>query len=150
VKAPSTLFRTGIWLKGINGALELLAGLLLAVVPEGTLARSVLAVVGFLAGEDIRDWALRNVASELSRLQAEWRFALFYLLSHGAVKVLLAVGLLRGVRGAAPVALVVFGLLAAYEIVRFALHPSVPMALIIVIDLAVLALIASHLRKQGA
>jgi len=143
-RSGSTLFKTGIWLKGVNGGLELLGGLLLAVVPESTATRLILAIARFETGPELRDWVLRGITDGIAQVEAESTFALFYLISHGVIKVFLAVALLRNIRWAAPVALAVFGLLAGIEIVRFALHPSVAMGLIIAIDLFVLGLIFRH------
>ena len=142
------LLRTGLWLKGINGALELLGGLLLLVIPAGTLTKVILAIASFETGPELQNWVLRGITDGLAKVAAESTFALFYLFSHGAIKVFLAAALLRDLHWAYPVALAVFGLLAGYEIVRFALHPSVAMGLIIAIDLAVLTLIAVHWRSE--
>ncbi|MBV8881168.1 MAG: DUF2127 domain-containing protein, partial [Planctomycetaceae bacterium] len=56
--------------------------------------------------------------------------------------------LLAGYRWAYPAALTVFGLLAGYEVVLLARHPSVLLGLIILVDLAVIALIRWHWRAD--
>ena len=143
------LFKAGIWLKGTNGALELIGGLLLATIPLSLFTKTILFLTQHDAGSSAKDWAFRELSQGLSQVFGESTFAIFYLLSHGAVKVGLAIALLREIRWAYPVALGVFGLLAGYEVYRFVVHPGVMMAIIIAIDLGVCALIGWHWRSES-
>jgi len=138
------LYRTGILLKGLNGAMELIGGILLAVIPQSGFTKAVLFLTQHDVGSGSKDWAFRELGHALSRLSGESGFAIFYLLSHGVLKLLLAIALLREARWAYPVALVTFGTLAGYEVYRFLARPGVMMAVIIAIDLGVIALIWSH------
>jgi len=142
------LYKTGILLKGVNGGLELIGGILLAVIPHSGFTKAILFLTQHDVGTGSKDWAFRELSDALSRLSGESGFAIFYLLSHGVLKLSLAIALLRELRWAYPTALVAFGTLAGYEVYRFIAHPGVMMAVIIAIDLGVIALIWSHWRAE--
>ena len=65
-------------------------------------------------------------------------FVAFYLLSHGAVKLWVIIGLMRERLWYYPVALVIFTLFIVYQIHRYTLTHSVSLLLITVIDLVVI------------
>jgi uncharacterized membrane protein len=67
-------------------------------------------------------------------------FAAYYLLGHGVVKLWLIVGLLKMRLWYYPVAIVVFGLFAVYQLYRFSFTHSLSLVLITVLDLAVTVL----------
>ena len=78
-------------------------------------------------------------------------FAALYLLSHGAIKLWLILGLLREKLWYYPTAMVIFGLFIAYQLYRFSFTHSVFLLLITVIDLVVIALTwheNMYLRRQ--
>lgn len=147
--ASQGLFKTGIWLKGINGGLELIGGILIATLPSSVFTTTIMFLTQHDVGEGTKDWVYRELSRAVSHLAGESAFSVFYLLSHGVVKVFLAAALLRGIRWAYPTALGVFGLLAGYEVYRFVVHPAVMMGIIIAIDSAVIALIWSHWRAES-
>jgi len=147
--ASQGLFKTGIWLKGINGALELIGGILLATLPSSVFTRTILFLTQHDVGDGTKDWVYRELSQAVSTLAGHSAFSVFYLLSHGVVKVSLAAALLRGLKWAYPAALGVFGLLAGYEVCRFVAHPGVMMGLIIAVDIAVIILIWSHWKEES-
>lgn len=149
LSASQGLFKAGIWLKGINGGLELIGGILLATLPSSVFTRTILFLTQHDVGDGTKDWVYRELSRAVSTLAGQSTFAVFYLLSHGLVKVFLAGALLRGIGWAYPTALGVFGLLAGYEVYRFVAHPAVMMGLIIAIDVAVIVLIWSHWRAES-
>jgi len=149
LSASQGLFKAGIWLKGINGGLELIGGILLATLPSSVFTRTILFLTQHDVGDGTKDWVYRELSRAVSTLAGQSTFAVFYLLSHGLVKVFLAGALLRGIGWAYPTALGVFGLLAGYEVYRFVAHPAVMMGLIIAIEVAVIVLIWSHWRAES-
>lgn len=143
-----SLYKSGMLLKGANGALELIGGILLAVLPRSCFMRVILFLTQHDVGSGSKDWAFRELSHALARLSGESGFAIFYLLSHGVLKLLLAVALLREQRWAYPTGLAAFGMLAGYEVYRFVVHPGVMMGVVIAIDLGVIALIWSHWKAE--
>jgi uncharacterized membrane protein len=67
-------------------------------------------------------------------------FVAFYLLSHGAVKLWVLIGLMRERLWYYPVALVLFTVFIVYQLHRYTLTHSVALMLITVVDLVVVAL----------
>lgn len=68
-------------------------------------------------------------------------FYAFYLLSHGMVKLLLVIGLLKGKLWAYPASLVVFGLFILYQLYRFSYTHGAGLIVLTVLDVAVMVLI---------
>jgi uncharacterized membrane protein len=90
------LFRVALWLKGLDGLLEIAAGIAIMFVPisriEGSLREIALRELGegehaFIAHTILR---LDRVIDPHMQL-----FAVIYLIGHGAVKVLLSIAVLR-------------------------------------------------------
>ena len=73
-------------------------------------------------------------------------FVALYLLSHGAVKLWVIIGLLRERLWYYPVALVVFTAFVIYQIHRYTLTHSVSLLLITIIDLVVIGLTLHEYR----
>ena len=89
-------FRAGIWLKGLNGATELVGGLVLLIGGRPAIQDIVLRLTQQEILEDPRDPVANLLVHAASGLSIETaRFAAFYLLVHGAIKVGLVAGLLR-------------------------------------------------------
>jgi uncharacterized membrane protein len=105
-------FEIGVVLKGLNGLIELIGGILLLIFPS----------------------AIHRLSSH------DKRFAAVYLLSHGIVKGVLVYGLLREQLWAFPWAIAVFIGFGIYQIVRYFSEPSVWLILLTVLDVFVIVL----------
>jgi uncharacterized membrane protein len=68
-------------------------------------------------------------------------FAGAYLLAHGIIKVVLAVGLLRGLRWSYPTALAVLAAFIVYQVYRFYQTHSLAMAVFTGLDMVIVLLI---------
>jgi uncharacterized membrane protein len=142
------LFEIAIWLKGLNGLAELVAGSILVVLGPKALEQFVLAVSSRELSEDPDDLfanLARRLVSELGH-DGE-TFAAVYLLLHGIIKVVLAICLLRGKTWAFPVASAFFATFIAYMGYRLALHWSWVLFALVLIDLLTLALVLREWRS---
>ena len=98
----------------------MIGGLLLAVTANST----ILDLVGQLTQDELREDRADFIATHLlawaeaMSVQTQHFYA-FYLLSHGAVKLALVAGLLRGKLWAYPASLAVMSLFIAYQLYRF-------------------------------
>lgn len=144
-------FLIGMVFKGVDGCLELIgaAVLLLTTRPE------IQQVVGWLTreelAEDPRDFFATHAVQVAQHLTAGTRhFAVAYLFVHGATKVALVVGLLRGLRWMYPVALIVLTAFVAYQVYRLARIPSWSLGLFTLLDVVVIALIWREWRFRGS
>ncbi|GAA3893956.1 hypothetical protein GCM10022381_39510 [Leifsonia kafniensis] len=142
------VYRIGLVLKGVDGLLEVVAGLLLWFAPG--MLRSLLAP---LEQVDADDRSVRVfVAHVAGRFDSDLAqgppvFVIFFLLSHGVVKLVLVYCLLKEYRWVYPYALGVLGLFALYQLFALVRSPSVGLALLMVLDLLIIWLIW---REWGA
>ncbi len=141
------LFRLGVIVKGVDGALEVIGGLVFLVVDPGTLNTIVRFLTAHELSEDPADEVanlLRHVVNHISSTTT--LAAAIYLLGHGLIKLLLMVGLLRERLRVFPAALGFLGVFVLYQSYRGILAHSIVLALLTAGDLAVLLLIWREYR----
>jgi len=132
-------FVVSVWLKAIDGVVEIAAGI--AVLFVGPLMRFANALIQNELLEDPRDLVANYLQHFLPVLVTHADlFALTYLIVHGVVKVFLVVGLLRYKRWAYPSAVVVFALFAAYQLYLYTIAPSAYLIILTALDLVVIGL----------
>src|SRR5665213_2508448 len=136
------LFRVGIWLKGLDGALEVLGGAGLFAISPAFIVREVAFLTQAEITEDPDDLVanyLRRAAAHLS-LTGE-HFISAYLLVHGVVKIALVGALLKRKLPAYPLSIIVFVAFIGYQLYRFMLTRAVGLIALSLFDLVVTALI---------
>lgn len=138
------LFRISVMLKGAHALLEIIGGVLfLVIAPKISLIPQLVAsfTQEELANDpnDLVANFLLHTANQLS-ISSDL-FAAFYLLSHGIIKIILVIALLKNKLWAYPWSLVVLGIFIAYQLYRFTDTHSVFLILLTVFDLAVMYLI---------
>lgn len=137
--------------KALDGALELLGGLGLLSVTIPQIERWVWHMTSGPVSTGPRahvDHLLRHGAAHLSGDTKH--FATVYLLIEGVVKLLLVIGLLRGLRWSYPVGLVLLGLFCVYQGVHLLHAYSLFLAVLAVLNLIVMALIAIEWRMRAS
>jgi uncharacterized membrane protein len=91
------VFRASILLKGALAVIECMGGIALALIGTSTIANLANALTQEELIEDPNDFVAKHLLSLAQNFSIETKhFYSFYLLSHGAVKLLLVIGLLRG------------------------------------------------------
>lgn len=134
-------FALGIILKGIDGALELLCGLLLLIIrPEQIQHLAILATQPELSNnpDDFIATHILHTANNLN--QHTLVFSAFYLLVHGVVKLVLVIALLRDKLWAYPWMIVVLSLFIVYQFYQIALKHSVGLSLLTILDIVIVVL----------
>lgn len=145
------IFRLGILLKGIDGILEVGAGLVLLLLKPGRLDAWLVLVTASELSEDPGDWVANHLLHLAAGLSVGTElFAALYLLSHGAVKVLLVLSLWRERQWAYPAAIALFSLFVVYELYRFSLSHSPWLAGLVVLDVGIVALTALEFARLRA
>uniref|UniRef100_A0A7C3V4F4 DUF2127 domain-containing protein n=1 Tax=Desulfobacca acetoxidans TaxID=60893 RepID=A0A7C3V4F4_9BACT len=144
-------FEIGIFLKGLNGVLELLGGLLLLFLPLATIN----SVVGLLTqnelSEDPRDLIANFLVRSAHDLSVRGQvFGGLFLLSHGLIKIGLIVALFQRKLWAYPLAMAVFGLFIVYQMYRYTLSYSAWMISLSGLDAAVILLTYLEYRNLKA
>ena len=142
------LFDISVVSKGLDGALEILGGVLLLFVNPMQIHNLIRALTEHELSEDPRDLVatyFRNSTQHLSgRAQA---FAATYLLWHGVVKVTLVTALLLKRRWAYPTAILAFLLFLAYQLYRYS-HTRAPELLVLsILDVFVIGLTWLEYRR---
>jgi uncharacterized membrane protein len=135
-------FRIGVWSKGIDGALEVIAGFALLF----TSTESLRTLVGWLTQgelqEDPTDFVATHLVEFFHRLSVGTKhFASAYLLVYGIAKMGLAAGLLCRKLWSYPTALAVLGIFLCYQVYRYSHNHSIGLGLISILDLIVIVLI---------
>ena len=135
-------FRIGVWLKGLDGLVELGGAAALEILGRPGIHTVARLLVRHELGEDPGDPLAHLVLDVAHRLQGDTlRFTVLYLAFHGAVKVWLAVFLLRDRLWAFPVALVLLCLFLAFQCWQLVASPAPALGALTAIDAAIIVLI---------
>ena len=135
------VFEIGIIGKGLNGAAELVGGLLLLFLSPDRIHRVLVALTQGELSEDPKDVIATHLLHTANGLTGHAvLFGAVYLLAHGIVKVVLVVALLRNKVWAYPWMIVVLLLFIAYQVYRIALHATAGLVALTVFDLVIVAL----------
>lgn len=148
-KTLDRFFYVSIWLKGVHAVFEIIGGIALLLTSPAFILQVVATVTQDEMGEDPNDFVANTLLSAVQRISvSSQHFAALYLLSHGAVKIFLVIGLLRNRSWAYPAALAVFGAFILYQVYRFCLTHSLGLVALTVFDLAVMWLIWREYRLR--
>ena len=150
---PSTVldraFRISISLKGLDGLLEVVGGLVLLFVAPATLQSWARSLTAHELAQDRHDFVANHLlhsASQLSR--STTLFGAVYLLSHGIAKVVLVVALLRNQLWAYPWLIALLAVFIVYQLYRLAYGFSVGLTLLTLFDAFVLWLTVLEYRRR--
>jgi uncharacterized membrane protein len=142
------VYRLGILLKGVDGLIELVSGLSLWLAPA--ILRAVLVPVVRTESDDAGLRVLiAHAAGRLDDTLARGSsfFVIFFLLSHGIVKLVLVYCLLKEYLWVYPYALAVLGLFAVYQIVVLVQSPSVALVVLAILDIVIILLVWREWRS---
>ena len=141
------LFQLSVLLKGAHALVECAGGVLLAIVSTQT----VVGWVDWLTQDELSEDPNDFVAAHLSAMAQHFtvstkNFYVFYLVSHGLVKVVLVAGLLMEKLWAYPASLVALSLFILYQVYRFSFTHSLGLVALTVFDIIVIVLIWHEYR----
>ncbi|GAC1041959.1 DUF2127 domain-containing protein [Rhizobium sp. No.120] len=136
------LFEISVLLKGAHALIECLGGIVLALVST----ESILRLANRIAQPELLNDSHDFIATHLLGWAQDFsvgtkNFYAYYLLSHGLVKVLLVIGLLRGKMWAYPASLAALGLFIVYQLYRFTDTHGIGLIILTIFDLLVMVLI---------
>jgi uncharacterized membrane protein len=136
------LFKIGVVIKGLDGALEAIAGMALFCTSTTALRNLADWLTAGELQEDPTDFVANHLVGFFHHLSINTKhFGSVYLLTYGMAKMGLVIGLLRGKLWAYPAALTVLGLFLCYQIYRLGHTHSIGLALVSLLDLAILVFI---------
>ncbi len=144
-------FSISVIVKGIDGALEIIGGILLFFVSPDHISALIRALIQHELSEDPRDLVATYLLNSTHSLtKGVTMFAAAYLLWHGLVKAGLVAGLLLKRRWAYPAAIVAFLLFVIYQLYRY-IHTHSPFLLVLSIaDVLVIILTLVEYKRLKA
>lgn len=142
-----TTFRAGIAVKAFDGIFETVGGVLLWFVQPAEMNRALHFLFQHEISRDPHDFFASHLLHMTAQLaQGSLVFASLFLLSHGIVKILLAIALWKDDLWAYPLAIVVFGGFAVYQVYRYAHTHSLGLLVLTVLDVAIVWLTWAEYR----
>jgi uncharacterized membrane protein len=143
------LFQIGIILKGLDGVMELVGGLLLLYVTPGDIRHLVAILTQGELSEDPDDVVARYLLHTANGLTGKAViFGAAYLLLHGTVKVALVIALLLNKLWAYPCMITILLIFIGYQLYRIVLNPSVGLVVLAVFDALIVALTWREYLRQ--
>jgi uncharacterized membrane protein len=135
-------FRTGITLKGLDGLLEAVGGVLLWFFKPEALGSTLQAIFQHELLRDPHDFLAQHLLHTSERIaQSDALFPSIFLVSHGLVKTALSVLLWMNRMWAYPVAIAVFAAFAIFGIFRYMHTHATLLIVIAAFDLLVVWLV---------
>ena len=134
-------FEISLMLKGVFALAEIATSIFAYFVTRQFLLDLVQTITRTELTEDPRDFVANYLLHAAQGLSvSSQHFTAFYLLSHGAIKLWLIIGLWRKKREYYPAAIAVFGLFILYQVYRYSFTHSLSLLLITALDAVVIGL----------
>jgi uncharacterized membrane protein len=143
------VFEFGIIIKGIDGAFEFLGGLLLLLVSPETINNLAAAWTRGELSEDPHDFVASHLLKTAHGLTGSGLlFGALYLLSHGIVKIVLVVAVLKNKLWAYPAIIVFLLVFIVYQVYRIALDHSLGLTALTIFDCIIVWLTWREYQEQ--
>ena len=143
------LFEIGIILKGLDGILETIGGLLLLVVSPATINSVTAWLTQHELSEDPHDFIANHLLRYAHGLTGSAvTFAAVYLLLHGVTKIALVLALLRNQIWAYPWMITFLLIFIGYQLYRIALSPTLGLSALTAFDVFIVFLTWREWHKQ--
>jgi uncharacterized membrane protein len=144
-------FKVSIIIKGVDGLLEIVGGIVLLFVTPATIDRVARTLTQHELNQDPHDFIATHLLNSTGSLtHRATLFASIYLLSHGIAKVVLVVALLRDRLWAYPATLALLGAFIVYQLYRLSLRFNVGLTLLTIFDAFVVWLTWREYRGKRA
>jgi len=142
-------FAVAIAIKGIDGGLQFIGALLLMVIPPTLITGAAnMIITRDLLGDPNGTLSthLAEAANHFANGSSRW-FAIFYLLAHGVIKLILVWALVKKVMWMFPVSVVVLAAFVVYEVWRAVHTHSIALPVFAAIDVVIITMIIREYRK---
>jgi uncharacterized membrane protein len=141
------IFVVSVLFKGVHALIEIAGGIALYLVSTATIVQTIQRYSYDELVEDKNDWVATHLLQFAQTFSvAEHHFYAFYLLSHGIIKSVLVLGLLRERLWAYPASFAVFGAFIAYQLYRFTFTHDIGLILLSIFDAFVIYLAVHEYR----
>jgi uncharacterized membrane protein len=146
-------FEIGIFLKGLDGFFEIIAGGLVLIIRPRTISGIIMAFFRHELSEDPSDIVANYLTNAAHHFSSQTQvFASLYLLSHGIIKIFLVVSLWKGKLWSYPTAIAFFILFILYQVYRYNYTHSSWLIFLTIVDLFVVLLTwleYKHVRSKA-
>jgi uncharacterized membrane protein len=143
------VYYLGVIFKGVDGAVEFVAGLVLLFAPQ--LPQTMLGSLSAEAAEQqtpLRVFLANYIESLDDKLaSAGVLFLVLYLLLHGAIKLVLVYCLLRRIHAAYPWAIAILVAFLGYQLYTTVVSPSIALVFLDLFDAAIIVLVYLEYRR---
>lgn len=141
-------FEIGIGLKAISGFFEIIGGILLIFLTPNRLIN----LISFLTQDELSANPKNIFSSYLIHFSSNFTsdtqyFGVFYLLSHGIVKLVLVILLWKKKLWAYPLTIIILILFIIYQIYRYTFSSSIELILLSIFDVIVIYLTYVEYRR---
>jgi uncharacterized membrane protein len=141
------IFVASVAFKGAHALIEIIGGVALYLVSTEAIVAAINRFSRDQLVEDPDDWVGTHLLEFARHFSvADHNFYAFYLLSHGLIKSVLVVGLLRERLWAYPASFAVFGGFIAYQLYRFTFTHDIVLILLSIFDAFVIYLAVHEYR----
>ena len=151
-RPTNELDRVFVWsivAKAIDGALEVVGGVLLLVVAPSRITQLAKSITQHELGTDPNDFVARHILRSAHDFAAGGRtFAAIYLLVHGVAKIVLVIEILREHLWAYKGMVVMLGLFIVYQLYRLVQKPSISLVVLTVFDAFIVVLTLREEKRQ--
>jgi len=143
------IFEISISLKGLDGLLEIVGGILLLLLSPAQLTSIIMLLTQHELSQDPHDFIATHLLTYAHTLSASViMFAAAYLLAHGIVKIVLVVALLKEQLWAYPWTIGFLVIFILYQVYRIILHVSVWLIALTLFDCFIVLLTVLEYRKH--
>lgn len=141
-------YRLGLFIKGLDGAIETAAGITLLLIPQAQLHGLLAAWANAQLSGDPHD-IIGNALLGLDRhlTHGFQLFAVLYLLAHGAIKIVMAVALIKEKLWAFPPSIVILFAFIVYQAYQIGSSHSIGLTLLTLLDIVILGLVVWDYRR---
>ena len=141
------IFVASVAFKGIHALIEIVSGIALYFVSTETIVAAINRWSYDELLEEKHDWVANHLLDFARTFSvAEHNFYAFYLLSHGLIKAVLVIGLLREKLWAYPASFAVFGAFIAYQLYRYSFIHDFGLILLSIFDAFIIFLAVHEYR----
>ena len=141
------LFVLSVGLKGFYALVEMASGVALYLVAHQSIINFLNRFMSDERLRDPQDWVASTALKVAQSFSLETQhFYAFYLFTHGLLKLVVVVGLLREKLWAYPACFVVFSAFIAYQLYRYSFTHDLALIALSIFDLFVIALAVHEYR----
>lgn len=143
-------FKIGLFFKALDGIIEIVGGLLLLIIKPEQIDHLARWLTEGQLSQDPHDFLANHILKTAHVLTgASLIFGAVYLLSHGIVKIVLVIEVLRGHLWAYKALIIVFGLFVLYQLYRLIFDRfSISLTLLTIFDVIIICLTAIEYRRH--